>query len=184
MIYRFVIISNEVKDFRRDLRISGASTFLDLHEAIAKELGYDAKEPALFRLTDNRWNPQRDIFLYDMAVSDSDEDVLLMSETDLDAHLDTEKQRLLYTFDMIGNRSLYLELREITLGETLDHPEVIRSSGNPPLQMTDIEDFLSVPTVTPTSTRVQDEDDYGFSSEGGYNTEDFVDLDITTEDEL
>ena len=183
MIYRFVIISNEVKDFRRDLRISGAVTFATLHESIAEALGYDPKEPAIFRLTDERWNPETDIYLYDMGLGSSDEDVRVMSDTYLDEFLDTEKQKLLYTFDLVGDRSLFMELREITLGEDLPKAEVVRSSGMPPVQVTDIEDFLSAPSLIKTATHTE-EDDYGFSSEGGYNEEDLSDLDITSEEDL
>lgn len=183
MIYRFVIISNEVKDFRRDLRISGTVTFATLHESLAEALGYDPKEPAVFRITDERWNPETDIYLYDMGYGSSDEDVRVMSDTYLDEFLDTEKQRLLYTFDLVGNRSLYMKLREITLGEDLPKAEVVRSGGVPPAQVTNIEDFLSATPVTKTTTNTE-EDEYGFSSEGGYNEEDLSDLDITTEEDL
>lgn len=183
MIYRFVIISSEVKDFRRDLRISGASTFLALHQAITKELGYNSQEPAVFRITDNRWNPTEDIYLYDMGYSSSEEDVRVMSDTYLDEFLDTEKQRLLYTFDLLSNRSLYIELREITFGETLAEPEVVRSSGEAPVQTTEVEAFLFAPVVAKGATHSED-DEYGFSSEGGYNEEDLSDLDITTEEDL
>ena len=183
MIYRFVIISNEVKDFRRDIRISGASTFAELHSAIVEALGYDAGEPSLFRITNNRWEPQSDVYLYDMGFSNSDEDTRLMKDTYLDEYLDSEKQHLLFTFDMMGNRSLYIELREITLGENIDAPEVVRSSGEPPVQTTSIEEFLTA--SAPASTEDPgDSDDYGFSAEGGYNEEDLENLDVTTEDEL
>ena len=182
MIYRFVIISSEAKDFRRDLRISGSSTFLDLHNALTEALGYDPKEPAIFRITDERWNPTDDIYLYDMGYGSAEEDIRIMSDTELDEFLDTEKQRMLYTFDLVGNRSLYIELREIVLGESIDKPEVVRSSGEPPVQLTDIDDFLASPVAPATTAGVTE--DYGFSSDGGYNEEDLSDLDITTEEDL
>ena len=182
MIYRFVIISSEAKDFRRDLRISGSSTFLDLHNALTEALGYDPKEPAVVRITDDRGNPTDDIYLYDMGYGSADEDIRIMSDTELGEFLDTEKQRMLYTFDLFGNRSLFMELREIVLGESLDKPEVVRSSGNPPAQLTDIEDFLASPAATVTTAG--ETEDYGFSTDGGYNEEDLSDLDITTEEDI
>ena len=183
MIYRFVLISGEVKDFRRDLRIASNSTFLDLHDAITRDLGYDPGEPSLFRLTDDQWNPETDVYQYDMGFADSDEEVRLMKETYLDDFLESEKQRLLFTFDLVGNRSLYLELREIVRGEELKMPEIVRSAGDPPRQTTPIEDLLKAETpVTAVSGAASE--DYGFGLDGGYNEEDLSDLDITTEDDL
>ena len=191
MIYRFVIISREVKDFRRDLRISGSSTFLQLHSALMEALGYDPKEPSLFRITDNRWNPTQDVYLYDMGSFDSDEDVFLMKDTYLDQFLDAAGQRLLLTFDLLGDRSFYIELREITLGADLEAPEISRSEGHPPAQTTAIEDLLTTSNPAVTLAGVSgsgsdanaDDLDYR-SDEEGLNEEDLADFDITSEDEL
>ena len=40
MIYRFTIISDEVDDFIREIKIDSEATFFDLHEAILKAAGY------------------------------------------------------------------------------------------------------------------------------------------------
>ena len=34
MVYRFTIISNEVEDFIREIKIDAEATFYDLHQAI------------------------------------------------------------------------------------------------------------------------------------------------------
>ena len=179
MIYRFVIISAEVPGFRRDLRISGSDTFLRLHDALMADLGFDPKEPSVFRITDNRWNPTEDIYLYDMGMMDSDEELHLMKDTYLDSFLNTAKQRLLLTFDLIGNRSFNMELREITLGADLKEPEISRSEGLPPVQTTSPEEFLSSASAANTAS-----EDYSFSEEEeGLSEGDLDGLDITTEED-
>ena len=40
MVYRFTIISDEVDNFRREIQIDSEATFLDLHNAILKSVGY------------------------------------------------------------------------------------------------------------------------------------------------
>mgnify|MGYP003404515278 CR=1 FL=1 len=40
MVYRFTIISDEVDNCRREIQIDSDATFLDLHNAILKSVGY------------------------------------------------------------------------------------------------------------------------------------------------
>ena len=40
MIYRFTLISDEVDDFIREIKIDSEATFHDFHEAILKAAGY------------------------------------------------------------------------------------------------------------------------------------------------
>ena len=40
MVYRFTLISDEVDDFIREIKIDSEATFFDLHEAILKAAGY------------------------------------------------------------------------------------------------------------------------------------------------
>ena len=51
MIYLFRIISDENPDFYRDLVAEGSDTFLDFHNTLQKELGYDATQLASFFIT-------------------------------------------------------------------------------------------------------------------------------------
>ena len=40
MVYRFTLISDEVDDFIREIKIDSEATFHDFHEAILKAAGY------------------------------------------------------------------------------------------------------------------------------------------------
>ena len=40
MIYRFILISDEVDDFMREIQIDADATFLDFHKAIQETCGY------------------------------------------------------------------------------------------------------------------------------------------------
>lgn len=143
MIYRFVMISDEVADFRRDIEIDASSTFLDLHHAILESVGYSTNEMTRFLLTDAQWRPTTEILLVDMGLSKADEELYIMESTTLDDLLEEEGDRLLYNFDMLGDRYFYMELREVRLQEYLKAPRIVRSKGTPPAQTSDIEELLT-----------------------------------------
>ena len=44
MIYRFIIISDEVDNFMREIQIDADATFLDFHKVIQKSCGYEDGE--------------------------------------------------------------------------------------------------------------------------------------------
>ena len=44
MIFNFRIVSDEVENFRREIKIDANSTFLDLRNAIYDSVGYDKNQ--------------------------------------------------------------------------------------------------------------------------------------------
>ena len=50
MVYKFRIISDEVDDFLREIKIDSEASFFDFHEAILKSTGY--KDDQKFRKDD------------------------------------------------------------------------------------------------------------------------------------
>lgn len=148
MIFRFVMISDEVDDFRRDIRIDATATFRDLHEAILQSVGYSSGLITSFVLCDERWRKKGEVTLID-DTTNMEDDIYLMDKTILGDLISEEGQKLKYMFDVLAERYLYLELREITLGERLSSSEVVRAKGNPPAQESDIEELLVTPVVVP-----------------------------------
>ena len=66
MIYRFTIISDEVDDFLREIQIDPDNTFLDLHKAIAKSVGYSDDQMTSFFICDDSWEKEKVITLEEM----------------------------------------------------------------------------------------------------------------------
>lgn len=143
MIFRFVIISDEVEDFRRDIRIDASATFERFHDLILESVGYAKGEMTRFFVTDKSWRPKEEILLVDMGMGRSEKEYYLMSQTHLDDLLEEEGDRLLFNFDMLGDRYFFIELREVVLGENLKKAEVIRSKGEAPKQLSDVEELLT-----------------------------------------
>lgn len=157
MIFRFLILSDEVEDFKREIQIDGDATFLDLHQAIIDCTAFDPKEMASFFLCDDDWRRKKEIALIEMD-TDSDEDAYIMETCVLSDDLEDEKQKLMLMFDFLTERSLFLELSEIITGKHLKKAVCTFSEGEAPTQ------FLAVEEVKPeTTTTASDESFYGDS---------------------
>ena len=55
MIYRFIVISDEVDDFMREIQIDSDATFFELHKAILDSCEYEDKELTSFTICENGW---------------------------------------------------------------------------------------------------------------------------------
>ncbi len=142
MIYRFLIVSDEVENFKREIKIDADATFYDLYKAIIDCTGYSDKEMASFVLCDDNWRKEMEITLVKMDTS-SDEDSYSMEECVLSDYLEEEKQKLMFVFDYFTERALYMELSEIIPGKKLKQPLCTLSKGEAPPQITNFEEMTS-----------------------------------------
>src|SRR5690554_409116 len=139
MIFKFHIISDEVDNFKREIKIDADATFLDFYGIIIDCTGFSEKEMASFILTDEKWRRKQEITLVEMD-TDSDVDSLVMEECVLNVYLEDEKQKLLFQFDYLTERSLYIELSEIIPGKNLKKPICSISEGEAPKQTITFDD--------------------------------------------
>jgi len=93
MIYRFLILSDEVDDFKREIKIDADNTFYDLYEAIIQCTGYSEKEMASFFLCDDNWRREKEITLVEMN-TDFDEDSYIMKDCVLSDFWKTKNKKL------------------------------------------------------------------------------------------
>ena len=111
MIYLFRIISDENPAFLRDLVADDSDTFLEFHQILQKDLGYDPTQLASFFVTNHEWEKQQEITLIDM-MPDSGVSTFTMDQTTLGEHLHDLNQRMIYVFDFFSDRAFYIELIE------------------------------------------------------------------------
>ena len=123
MLFRFLILSDEADDFKREIKIDSESTFLDLQNAILDD-----------------WSKKTEITLVEMDTS-SEEDSYVMADTQLEELLEDEHQKLLFVFDYMTERAFFMELREIVPGKDLDAPICSKSVGTPPAQIVSFDEF-------------------------------------------
>ncbi len=168
MVYRFTIISNEVEDFIREIKIDAEANFYDFHQAILKSCHYTESAPTSFFICNEDWEQELEVMLEDLGTSRSDEDLYLMKKTRLSELLEDEKQRLVYIFDPLDNRMFFIELTEISFGQTQAQAVCSRSFGEAPRQSMDLQDFLNKDTIKLSEDL--NEDFYGSDS---FDTEEF-----------
>ena len=142
MVYRFTLISDEVEDFVREIKIDSEATFFDFHEAILKAAGYQDEQMTSFFICDDNWEKEQEITLEDMG-GYSDEDSYIMRETHLSELVEDEKQRLIYIFDPLTERVFFIELSEIEYGKDIENAICTRKEGNAPKQTVDFDEMLA-----------------------------------------
>lgn len=131
MVYNFRLVSDEVDNFKREIKIDADATFLDLRNAICDSVNYDKSQMNSFFLCEDGWEKGKEITLEDMG-SDSSEDVYLMDECVLSDYIDDEGQRLIFVFDYMTDRAFFMELKETQPGKSLKDPVCTVSMGTPP----------------------------------------------------
>ena len=142
MVYRFTLISDEVEDFVREIKIDSEATFFEFHEAILKAAGYQDDQMTSFFICDDNWEKEQEITLEDMG-GYSDEDSYIMRETHLSELVEDEKQRLIYIFDPLTERVFFIELSEIEYGKDIENAICTRKEGNAPKQTVDFDEMLA-----------------------------------------
>jgi hypothetical protein len=135
MIFLFRIISDEKPEFLRDLVAEGSDTFLDFHNTLQKELGYDATQLASFFITNAGWEKEQEITLIDM-MQEPGVTSYTMDQVTLEEHVGELNQRMLYLFDFFSDRAFFIELiemeDEISPRQT---PFIGHRTGDPPPQL-------------------------------------------------
>lgn len=139
MIYKFRMISGEDKAFLRDFEVNAEDTFLTFHNAIQENLGFDPGQLASFFLADENWNKGMELTLIDMQ-NDTDMAAIPMEKIKICELIKNRRERLLYVYDIFTDRSLFIELIDITEPKAgVNYPLCTASVGEPPVQLA--EDF-------------------------------------------
>ena len=142
MIYRFLIISDEVDNFMREIQLDANATFLDFHRLIIKACGYEDNQLTSFTICERGWEKGDEITLEEMD-SYTGRGNRIMADTELSEYLEDEKQHLLYTFDTLADRVFFIELAQIVHGKNLKEGTISRSIGDAPQQVLDFDEMLN-----------------------------------------
>ncbi len=140
MIFKFKIVSDGAETFKREIKIDAQGTFLDLKNAICDSVGYDKTMMDSFFICDDGWEKRKEITYEDMDF-DSDQEAWLMDDTVLEDFIDDEGQKVLYVFDYMTDRAMFMEMTEMIPGQTLKDPVCTLSLGNAPKQTVDMDEF-------------------------------------------
>lgn len=176
MIYSFRIVSDEVANFKREIKIDADATFLDLRNAICDSVGYDKGQMNSFFLCEDGWEKDKEITLEDMG-TDSSEDAYVMEDCVLSDYIEDEGQRLIFTFDYMTDRSFFIEMKESEPGKHLKDPVCSISMGEAPRQFVDLDEFDAAidSKAAKTAAKATDLDDLDdiFYGDNEFNEDEF-----------
>ena len=133
IIFKYRMLSDESDNFVRDFEVYPDMTLAEFHRFIIDALGYDDCMVSIFK-SDAEWRPIEEFTEIDMGedmpgVPRCMANVRLM-EVNNEFH-----DRLIYTFDMLNNRSYYLELLDMHRpADGLTYPRVAFENAQVPDQ--------------------------------------------------
>lgn len=146
MVYKFVILSDEVEEFRREIEIDADATFLDLNKAILKSCKYKDGLMTSFFVCDEFWDKQYEITAMDVNDDPKATPIPLMEKTHIVDMITPEeaekKAKLLFLFDTMCDRYLFMQVREVTEHKHLLDPVVVTEKGKAPKQEGDIDEMF------------------------------------------
>lgn len=182
MVYKFTLLSDEADNFVRVISIDSEATFLDLHNAILESVKYEKNLVTTFFICSDDWEKGQEVTLIEME-SSSEYDNLVMEDTKLEELLSDEKQKLLYVFDLMTERSFFMELTEIIPGIRMSKPECVLSKGEPPVQTLSEDEMIGGSKLTIDENFYGDEDfDLDELDEEGFGDMNFDDSSLFNDD--
>ena len=116
MVFRFRMLSDENDNFVRDYEALYDMKLLDFHNFLLETLEYEPCMASFFT-ADDLWEKQQEFTLMEMGDGESDTQPRLMEDVTLGQILHHIRDRLIYIFDMFGDRAYYLELTGVYKSE-------------------------------------------------------------------
>ena len=146
MVYKFCVLSDEVDDFRREIEIDADATFLDLNKVLLKSCNYKSDLMTSFYICDEYWDKHQEITAVDMNDDPKADPIPLMEKTHISDMISeeeaTNKAKLLFLFDTMCDRCLFMQVREVIEHKHLLEPVVVVNKGKAPKQEGDIDSMF------------------------------------------
>ena len=166
MVFRFRIILDSHDDVIRDIEIEETANLEDFHNAISQAFGFGGQEMASFYTSNDLWEQQEEIALFDMG--EEGNNVRVMSETILEDVVSEDKTKLIYIYDFLNMWTFLVELAD--MGESvvgMIYPNLMFAHGEIPDEAPEKE-FIA------EKVDGDDEED----EEDGLDSEDYENLDF------
>lgn len=133
LIFRYRMLSDESDHFVRDLEVTPEMTLAEFHRFVFDALGYEEGMVSIFA-SDDMWKRHQEYTQIDMggeeATAPKPMDAVRLLEVTGRLH-----SRMIYVFDMLNDRALYLELVEVKRPEAdMEYPRVAFEHASAPDQ--------------------------------------------------
>lgn len=132
MVFQFRMLSDESDVFLRDYEVMYDMTLLEFCDFICKDMKYDPMSMYSFFTADARWEKIQEFTSEDMHNEDEEDGPMPMEKVMLGQLIHNNHDRLIFTFDMFGDRSYFLELTGAKEAEEgFEYPRIMFSHGEP-----------------------------------------------------
>lgn len=146
MVFHFVVLSDEVDDFRRELNIDAEATFQELNDLLLKTCAYKKDLMTSFFICDEFWDKKQEITAMDMNDDPRHEPTPLMDHTHLSDMISLSdaqnKAKILFEFDTMCERYLFMQLNEVEDHAHLMQPVITLEKGKAPKQEGDLDSMF------------------------------------------
>ena len=133
MVLKFRVLSDENDYFVREYEALGNMSLFEFHQFICSDLKYDDDTLTSFFVSDSHWEKLAEYTLFDMGESEADTGALTMDKARIGQIAGKLHERLIFQFDIIDERALFMELVEISEPQPdTAYPRVARSEGDAP----------------------------------------------------
>ena len=169
MILKFRMLSDESDRFLRDYEVPYDMNLLDFHNFLCDDLRFDPSSGMTsFFLSNASWDKLTEFTQIDMGMGDDDPHAPVpMASVTLSQVVHHNRDRLIFLFDLLGERALFLELTGADKAHPgTDYPRVAMAEGAAPDQFD--------PDATPRERSIFDEamgEFDGFEGDDSYDDE-------------
>ena len=142
-VFRFRVLCDENDEFYRDFDLTSEHTLFDFHQAIQKELSFDPSQMACFFTCNQEWEKEQEFILFEVE-DDLESSTIVMDVALLTEFITEPRQRLIYVYDQIEDRQLFIELIDNPeYNSKRKYPVCVDREGDAPEQNMD-EDFSQI----------------------------------------
>ncbi len=175
-IYRFRVSFEDYDEIIREIDVLSKHTFLDLHFAIQKALGYDPEKPSSFFISNDQWKKGEE-FTYLPSDQKLKKGALLMENTRLNKHIDDPHQKFYYTYNFERPFDFHVQLIKILKEEEgKEYPSLFKSIGKAP------KPFNNTTLTDDTIGEEEPKNEFDFLNDLGYDNADEEDFDMMDDD--
>ncbi|MDP4272384.1 MAG: hypothetical protein Q8909_20015 [Bacteroidota bacterium] len=130
MLLQLRVRSDTAEDFVLHIDADASNTFYQLHELLQEECNFDPSHSVAFFSADEEWDKEIEIRIFsDNPHHPFPSDGMIKGNARLGEFLKNKEDKLLYTFDVLNDKSLYIELFEKVMGKTINTPAVKLRKG-------------------------------------------------------
>lgn len=117
MTYRFRVTNPDDAGFLQEYLLPGGASFETFRLLLERQLGLDPSQLVSFNVPGPHWESGLEITMMDLAVEDPEYPMVSMQEFHLQDLMAEVGAKLLFTYDLLSNRALFVELVEVIEGD-------------------------------------------------------------------